>query len=234
MSEKGNRRTLNLGDLALPRPAIVASLGGDALATASEAEGMGADLIEVRLDKVKDPLETIKKVRTLASIPLIATNRIQGEGGEFLGSEEERLEILCQASKYADLVDIELKAGILEEAVDRIDRPFIVSYHDFQGCPGKEEIRVIISDAFDAGAAIAKVAVTPTTLRECLTILEVLLEEPRPVCMIGMGEIGRHMRAVAPLYGSVLTYGYVSEAVAPGQMSVSDLFRAFEIMGIRS
>ena len=31
------------------------------------------------------------------------------------------------------------------------------------------------------------------------------------------------MRVMAPIYGSVLTYGYVFSATAPGQMSVAEL-----------
>jgi 3-dehydroquinate dehydratase-1 len=61
-------------------------------------------------------------------------------------------------------------------------------------------------------------------------ILDFLLKADMPLCMIAMGEVGRHLRAVAPLYGSVLTYGYVSEPTAPGQMSVSELRQALMLM----
>ncbi len=79
-------------------------------------------------------------------------------------------------------------------------------------------------------AAIAKIAVTPTCMRDNLEIIGLLLEAKIPLCAIAMGQIGRHLRAVAPLYGSVLTYGYVSEAVAPGQMSIAELRQAQRLL----
>jgi len=49
--------------------------------------------------------------------------------------------------------------------------------------------------------------------------------------MIAMGDLGRHMRALAPLYGSALTYAYVAESTAPGQMSLSELCQAMRLLG---
>jgi 3-dehydroquinate dehydratase-1 len=45
------------------------------------------------------------------------------------------------------------------------------------------------------------------------------------VATMGMGELGRHTRAVAPLYGSTLGYAPVDpeEATAPGQYSAAAL-----------
>ncbi len=56
-----------------------------------------------------------------------------------------------------------------------------------------------------------------------MRILGLLLDADMPLCMIAMGNIGRHLRAVAPLYGSVLTYGFVAKSTAPGQMSLAEL-----------
>ena len=80
------------------------------------------------------------------------------------------------------------------------------------------------------GAKIAKIAVTPSSLKDNLTILDFLLDAEMPLCMIAMGQIGRHLRAVAPLYGSVLTYGFVSQAVAPGQMSIAELRSSLKLL----
>ena len=43
------------------------------------------------------------------------------------------------------------------------------------------------------GAAIAKIAVTPSCLSDNLVILDLLLEADMPLCMIAMGERGRHL-----------------------------------------
>lgn len=211
------------------KPRIVASLGKWAI---RDAPATGdADLIEVRLDLEEgDPLSTLKEVRLATSKPIIATNRLSAEGGGFKGSERERIEMLRRAADYADYVDIELRAPLRDEFIKRVDKPFIVSYHDFDGMLGPEELRSILGEMKDTGAAIAKIAVTPLSLRDNLDILAFLLNADMPLCMIAMGELGRHLRAVAPLYGSALTYGYISQPTAPGQMSVKELRQAMGIL----
>lgn len=224
------RRTLDLGGLRIRTPAIVASLGADAERAARSAEAQGADIIEVRLDLLEDP-GAIREIRASVSLPLMATNRISSEGGSFRGSEERRIEILMDASRFSDIIDIELMAPGRDALLKNITCPALISYHDFNGVPGN--IRSIIKDARRAGADVVKVAVTPRSMLETLDLLRILLDEDDPLCVIGMGAVGRHLRAVAPLYGSVLTYGYVTGPTAPGQMSVRDLDTVLRCLGVR-
>jgi 3-dehydroquinate dehydratase-1 len=212
------------------KPRIVAVLGKNALNDVLQASE--ADMLEVRLDLVEgDPLEVIRSIRSATNSPLIATNRWRAEGGLFRGTEKERIDLLCQASEYADFVDIELRAELKDELMGRIDKPTIVSYHDFRRMPSPEELRSTLFEISETGASIAKIAVTPGFLGDNLTLLELLLKANTPLCVIAMGELGRHMRAIAPIYGSVLTYGYVSEATAPGQMTVSELKQMQTLLG---
>jgi 3-dehydroquinate dehydratase I len=208
------------------KPRIVAVLGKNAQRDVLQTSD--ADMVEVRLDLVEgDPLEVMRAIHSATSLPLIATNRWSAEGGRFRGTEKERVDLLIQASDYADFVDIELRA----ELMGRIDKPMIVSYHDFTGMPSPEELKSILVDISETGASIAKIAVTPCCLRDNLTLLELLLKANIPLCVIAMGELGRHMRGIAPIYGSVLAYGYVSETTAPGQMSVGELKQLQTLLG---
>ena len=212
------------------KPRIVAVLGKNAVRDVQQASE--ADMIEVRLDLVEgDPLAVMRSIRSVTSLPLIATNRWRAEGGLFRGTEKERIDLLSQASEYADFVDIELRAELRDGLLGRIDKPAIVSYHDFTRMPSPEELRSTLREIFETGASVSKIAVTPGQLRDNLTLLELLLKTNTPLCVIAMGELGRHMRAIAPIYGSVLAYGYVSEATAPGQMSVSELKRLQTLLG---
>lgn len=212
------------------KPRIVAVLGKNALRDIRQASE--ADMIEVRLDLVEgDPMEVMRSIRSATNLPLIATNRWRAEGGNFGGSERERIDLLISASEYADFVDIELRAELSDELLGRIDKPAIVSYHDFTRMPSPEELRSTLCEISEKGASIAKIAVTPGRLRDNLTLLELLFEADTPLCVIAMGELGRHMRAIAPIYGSVLTYGYVSESTAPGQMSVRELKQLQALLG---
>ena len=207
---------------------IVAVLGEEViegLAAAAEA-----DMIELRLDLIREPIEAIKALRQATTKPIIATNRLKSEGGKFQGSERERIELLLLAAPYADYVDIELLAPARDEFMARVNKPVIVSYHDFQGMPGPEEMATILENMKKTGAAIAKVAVLPQSLRDNLRLLDLLLKRDMPLSVIAMGDIGRHLRAVAPLYGSALTYGYVTTSTAPGQMSLRELVLARRLL----
>ncbi len=209
---------------------IVASLGDEAVRSVP-ATG-DADMIEVRLDLARgDPLDVLRAVRSATEKPIIATNRLQAEGGQWSGTEDERIRILIEAAKMADWVDIELRARLRAEVLKQVKKPAIVSYHDFAGMPSRQELEAILEEMKGTGAAISKIAVTPSAMKDNLLILDFLLEADTPLCMIAMGPLGRHLRAVAPLYGSALTYGYVSQTTAPGQMSVSELRQALKLLG---
>jgi 3-dehydroquinate dehydratase-1 len=218
-------RSLLFDGLKIEAPAVVAVLRGPAAERdASAAEGLGADLVEVRLDLVPgDPIGVIRKVREATQLPIIATNRMAEEGGAFRGGESERIKILAEASAWADLVDVELQAEGRDRLIDMVGRPLIISYHDFEGMPSLEGTRSMVAEIFDAGADIAKLALTPATLEDCLGLLKLVLETERPLSLMGMGDLGKHLRAVAPVYGSVLTYGHMGTATAPGQIPVKAL-----------
>ena len=212
------------------RSAVVAVLGEGAERLVSQAEQ--ADMIELRLDLIvsSDPLETLKALRQATAKPIIATARHKSEGGLFQASEAERSDLLIKAAAYADYVDVELSAEIRDAVISNIAKPAIVSYHDFEAMPDDKELAGIYGRMKQAGAAIAKIAVTPQEKKDNLRILEFLLEADAPLCMIAMGDLGRHMRALAPLYGSALTYAYVAESTAPGQMSLSELCQALRLL----
>jgi 3-dehydroquinate dehydratase-1 len=207
--------------------AVLGMEGAEGVKAASEA-----DMIELRLDLVKEPIRAIKAVRLATTQPIIATNRLKTEGGMFQGSERERIELLLQAAPFADFVDIELLAELRDEFMARVNKPVIVSYHDFLGMPDEDEMATILENMKKTGAIYAKIAVTPKNLRDNLRILGLLLDADLPLCMIAMGNIGRHLRAVAPLYGSVLTYGFVAKSTAPGQMSLAELRLAKKLLDV--
>jgi len=217
-------RSMHLGDLLVEGPAIVAALSSEAASKARLAEELGADLVEIRLDLISgDPLGEIKALREATRLPIIATNRMLQEGGKFCGDEDERIALLCEAAKWADLVDVEFRAEGRNRLMEQVNKPVIVSYHDFQGMPSYEDLKCLRDEMFKAGSSIAKIAVTPQSLKDCLSLIELLLETEMHICLMGMGPLGRHLRVMAPLYGSVFTYGYIEEETAPGQISVKDL-----------
>ncbi|KAF5417642.1 MAG: 3-dehydroquinate dehydratase [Candidatus Methanogaster sp.] len=158
------------------------------------------------------------------------------EGGKFKGSEEERIEILLSVMDMVDAIDIELRTEIefrdlVVRRAKKAGKRVIISYHDFLKTPGITVMRNIISDCFDAGADIAKLAATPHSYGDALSLLKLTLNcAPAPVCIIGMGGYGVHTRVIAPIYGSALAYTSVGAATAPGQIGIKELRGMLEML----
>ena len=224
-------------------PVVVGVLKSLSIQKAKRAKESGADIIELRIDLLERAEKSIEKVKEFVaalkkspySMPVIVTNRKKEEGGSFVGTEEERIGMLNSILETVevDAVDIEFyssgegKRAILEEA-NSLHIPVIFSFHDFQDMPSHEDLLSIIASMYTEGGSIAKIAVTLKTLSDSLFLLDLthkVSNEGKLLVCIGMGEIGRHLRVIAPLYGSALTYGYVEgeDEVAPGQFSVKEL-----------
>jgi len=249
-SELGLKLGLDLQ--RIPTPVIVAVMKRLDIHEAKRAKESGADILELRIDlleaeeksvaKVKEFVAMLKNPQSSLQMPIIITNRRKEEGGAFTGTEAERIGMLSDiletaAGEEVDAVDIEFfspaagKQEILKKAKRR-HIPVISSFHDFNGMPRREDILRIITGMYKEGGSIAKIAVTPKTVNDALLLLELtqkLSSEGKLVVTIGMGRIGRHLRVIAPLYGSALAYGFIEgenkkeEGVAPGQFSVKEL-----------
>jgi 3-dehydroquinate dehydratase-1 len=205
---------------------IVASIGKNPLDSAKKAKKLGADILEVRIDLLDmDAHTALSEIKKL-NLPVIITNRMKQEGGVWERSEAERIRILLSLLPLADAVDIELCAPERDAVVKKARREekiVIISTHDFRNTPEPDVMAGIFKESFEAGADVAKLAVMPHTLLDVLHLLEVTLRSGGKVCTIAMGDTGRHSRVVAPIYGSVMTYGYVDKPTAPGQLRVDEL-----------
>jgi 3-dehydroquinate dehydratase-1 len=200
-----------------------------------------ADAVEFRMDMADDPLESLDDYD--GELPLIATNRPTWEGGE--AAEEGRLAALRAAAEYDAVaaIDVELAAitgeGAPAVAVDPEDGPaavghahshdtrVVVSTHDFEGTPPREELARLLHDASEHGD-VAKLAVTATDLDDALRVLgatRAAASDGLTVATMAMGAAGSHTRAVAPVYGSRIGYAPVdpARATAPGQYDLATL-----------
>ena len=229
-------------------PVIVGVLKNLSIRDAQRAQEQGADVIELRIDLLDEEERRIEKVKEFVSrltMPVIVTNRKKEEGGSFTGTEEERIAMLSSILDTAevDAVDLEFssrtagKTAVIEKAKS-LHIPVIFSFHDFKGMPGRAELVKLIARMYEEGGSIAKIAVTPKTLTDALLLLNLtheLSREGKLLATIGMGPVGRHLRVIAPLYGSVLTYGFIEgeEEVAPGQFSVKELRSMLNRLGVK-
>ncbi|MCZ7357938.1 MAG: type I 3-dehydroquinate dehydratase [Candidatus Methanoperedens sp.] len=216
---------VRLGGLELKR-SVVAALGENPVEYANKAKQLGADILELRIDLLDgDARQSLQDVKGIG-LPVIITNRMKQEGGEWHRDESLRIKTLVSLLPLSDAVDIELCSDKRDDVVkvaSDAGKTVIISTHDFQKTPRLDVMMGIFNESFEAGADIAKLAVMPNSLEDVLRLFEATLRAKGPVCTIAMGETGRHSRVIAPIYGSVMTYGYVENALAPGQLRVDEL-----------
>jgi 3-dehydroquinate dehydratase-1 len=191
-----------------------------------------ADAVEFRLDLADDPLAQLDSYN--GELPLIATNRVEWEGGK-APNEQDRIDALERAVEHpaVEAVDIEFAAlrtggcaGLPDHARAH-DAAIIVSMHDFERTPDREAMYSMLAGAAEHGD-VAKLAVTASSRGDVLALLNATHDataDGHRVATMAMGEAGRHSRAVAPLYGSKIGYAPVSEgdATAPGQYDLATL-----------
>lgn len=201
-----------------------------------------ADLIEIRADAIKEisprrVIELLREVKKVSGKDVILTVRPLKEGGLYQGTEDDRRFILEAGLEETDYVDLELDTSQLEGLVKKASETgvkTIISHHNFESTPSREIMLSLLKREFNAGADIAKLAVKARTMEDVLNLLSVTVEASREgnICTIAMGNLGKIARVAAPFFGSTLLYGYVSNPTAPGQLSVSELRKILNIMGV--
>ena len=132
------------------------------IATAEDCIEKGADILELRIDAIENPNpKMVRDIIEEINFPIIATNRIESEGGSFKGSEEDRIAILRECGDIADYIDVELATdGRLLKTLRDIDAKTIISYHNFRKTPSLEFLSQVVEEEKAIGD-IAKVAVMP-------------------------------------------------------------------------
>ncbi len=187
----------------------------------------GCDIVELRLDRigVTQP-EWINTAHDIEAngCPVIATLRIQEEGGTWEGADEERRPHLLQALEQCACVDIELRSPLFPELADcavRHNKALIVSHHDYEKTPPTAELYDVMRRATVNDLCIVKIAVRVNDVSDIERLRDLLINPPvaAPLCIIGMGDLGTPTRIEFPKLGSCLAYGHLDESTAPGQLS---------------
>ncbi|GGL72604.1 type I 3-dehydroquinate dehydratase [Halocalculus aciditolerans] len=204
------------------------------------ARDAGADAIEFRFDLAVDPLAALDAYD--GDLPILATNRVDWEGGD-AADDAARLDALETAVEHdaVGAVDVELNALLdgdtaadhdaarVVDAARGNHASVVVSYHDFDRTPFRQDMRGFLGNALEHGD-VGKLAVTAEDHTDAVDLLTVTHEydlEGKSVATMAMGEAGRHTRAVAPVYGSKIGYAPVdpADATAAGQYDVATLRR---------
>ena len=197
------------------------------------AFGKGADLVELRLDYVRDlGLSTIRKLANGVGQRAIATFRSRGQGGASDVDSPQRTTVLREIcrSRFA-YVDLELETdredlGSLGRLASDHRTTVIVSHHFAQAAEAQR-----VSEALDSCAAlgeIAKVAVPVTGFEEAIQLVDLVRSRNgrhRRFVLIGMGAGGMVTRALADSLGQEIQYASWGLSAAPGQLSLGTATR---------
>jgi len=187
---------------------------------------------------VKETLSIIRKA--LFPTPLLFTFRSHREGGNKHIEDtyyKQLLEEVIQ-TKDIDLVDVELFSSNVKEIVESAkacDIYVVMSNHDFEKTPVKEEIVWRLQRMQELGAHIPKIAVMPKVPTDVLTLLDATytmksLYADRPLITMSMASTGVISRIAGQIFGSDATFGSGMEASAPGQIPAEALRKMIEIL----
>jgi len=195
-----------------------------------------------RLDKagVIEALEQIKAI--IPDTPLIFTFRSAKEGGECeLGTTAYfALNKAAVETDMVDFIDIELfqEETYIKELVEFAHHKkvaVIISNHEFQHTPSKEEIIKRLVQAQNLGADLPKIAVMPKNEADVITLLDATNTMKKqyakgPIITMAMAGTGSISRMAGELFGSAVTFAAAKKASAPGQIPVDQLKKVLEVL----
>ncbi|EOR24142.1 MULTISPECIES: type I 3-dehydroquinate dehydratase [Niallia] len=200
------------------------------------------DIIEWRADYFSE-VDNINRVtqvlphlrKTIGNIPLLFTFRTLKEGGERQIDEEDYFSLNKSVLETGmiDLLDIELfmEEVTIKQVIDMAHShqiAVILSNHDFEKTPSKEEIIFRLQKAQQLGADIPKIAVMPQSVKDVLTLLDATatMKEKapdQPIVTMSMGGRGAVSRMAGEIFGSAITFAAAKKASAPGQIPIEEL-----------
>lgn len=219
------------------------------LAAAAAAAAEVPDLLEWRVDWYEqhaDPesvCELLVQLRQeVGTLPLLFTFRTGKEGGkaDICVDEYIRLNQAAIDTGMVDLVDVELGRGedVLQEliqAAHKRNAAVIVSCHDFERTPSREEMVSLMCRMQELGADIPKLAVMPRSDSDVIALINATHEmrmehSSTPVITMSMGIMGSITRLGGEIFGSAVTFASTGQESAPGQIGITELRQMLAIL----
>nr|WP_281419467.1 type I 3-dehydroquinate dehydratase [Bacillus alkalicola] len=207
------------------------------------------DMVEWRVDFFGESIDLehiitmLKKIRRiLEDRPILFTFRTKKEGGEKEISSSQYFFMYQEVvkSRLVEFIDLELfqNGEGMKETIDLAHQYgvlVVLSNHDFEKTPSKEEIISRLRQAQELGGDIPKVAVMPNDPSDVLRLLDATYEmkrdyADRPIITMSMGGEGTVSRLAGEIFGSAITFGAASKTSAPGQLNVSELRQVLSLI----
>lgn len=200
-----------------------------------------ADIVEWRIDLSAKALGTtpdwkdvgqgicfqgvIRDLHGSSGAALLATLRTDREGGEAQVDDETYAHIVTEASRYAEVVDVEVMRPNADEIVSRVQANGAIalgSFHDFRGTPSDEELDRVVERMHELCVEVAKIAVKINTEADTARLLTAMNKCQMYILPVGMGPLGAPLRLMGGYFGAVATFATLNgDSTAPGQFDVA-------------
>lgn len=197
-----------------------------------DIKSLCVDVLELRVDQfqsydighVKGNILKRKEI----GVPLILTIRnAKEEGGESRIFDSIKLKIFESAAPLVDAIDIELNSPIISRVISLARKNknlIIVSSHNFKDTPRDAGLEKVFKNALKKGADIVKIAAWANSLDDVNRLMQFTARHKKHnVITMSLGSVGSISRLTFPSAGSLLTYGYVGQPSAPGQIPLGVL-----------
>ncbi|WNZ28807.1 MAG: type I 3-dehydroquinate dehydratase [Candidatus Bathyarchaeota archaeon] len=212
----------------------------EAIELLQTADSLHADLIEIRLDSLKNH-GCLKEIVSCTKTPLIATNKSTKQHGNFMGTETERQKILVDAAKNGfEYVDVDLGTPNQVQLIQSLHAAaakVIVSFHDFKQTPSVSELRKVQDEISALGADVCKIITTAETVEDNLVVLDFVSKSSKQskIVCFAMGDYGKPSRLLSPVFGAFFTFACLDEKrkTAKGQLTIHEMNLAYETLGLK-
>jgi 3-dehydroquinate dehydratase/shikimate dehydrogenase len=185
--------------------------------------------VELRLDWLRSDLERrrflgwLRRNRPRRGV-LLATCRTREGGGWLAGGIRAELDWLARAAEAGCLwcdLEVETLRKLPRGSLRKYPLPprILLSIHDFRRVPA---LKPTLSARWRGEADGIKVAAMARSIADSTRLLR-LAASSRNHVVVPMGEVGLPARLIALREGSALAYAPVSEATAPGQVSLREM-----------
>jgi 3-dehydroquinate dehydratase/shikimate dehydrogenase len=179
------------------------------------------DLIEVRLDRFGKAPE-IGELIAGKPKPILMSCRRPEDGGQWDGTEGERLAILrqCVVNK-ADYVEIELDAADQVRKLPPTKR--VISYTNLEETPA--DVAQLYQEALAKSPDVVKIAVKAETPEQAWPLVQILAKATVPTIVVGLGKPGIMLTVLGQKLGAPWAYAALERGMEsfPGQPTVQDL-----------
>lgn len=178
------------------------------------------DVIEFRLDYLTViNADEIKKAMNEVEKPIIFTLRPADQGGRFLGSESERLDILLALARLEPAY-IDLEYTVPNDFLEQFNKQFptikiIRSYHNFSTTP--EDLEDKLLSLMHPAVHVYKIVTQAQSTLDALRVLQFVKNNSDRVNLVShcMRPLGLCARIVGAALGNHFTYASINERTSP-------------------